>query len=118
MKASPELRRAYEPSGWLRSRVGTALAGLVTGDTAACGHLSLPMFLTLWDGTIRCQPCAGAAGLALRQCDPAEDETCDRCRHQMPGQLTPTQLHYGHLLVVLGLCPECLAREGLGNAVG
>lgn len=109
----------HRPSDWLEHRVGIALSAL-TADRV-CGHHGDYGVLALWDELLRCPMCHLAAMQALPGCDPAEDQTCDRCRRQIEDDvLYPVVLGcFGGLYVAFGLCIQCLDLEGVDlDAVG
>lgn len=108
---------AAHASAWLRASVATALHAVVREPAArACRHIApAPYVLTLHDQRLRCVSCACAYAAALRELDPAEDHTCDRCRQQHP-ILTPVLLDLAALHVTFGLCSTCLDHEGPRDA--
>lgn len=108
----------HEPSWWLRAQVDNMLAGWETNGVHACPHvkrsrrrpavgvtaLYLPQVLTCPE-----RPCANAFKL-----DGRADFQCDRCHEVFDGIAGVVyDIHVDglRLLVMLGLCAACEARE-------
>lgn len=110
MNAAAEPR--HEASAWLRGSVAAALQAIIADpDARMCPHVGHLWCLTLHDQRMRCPRCTVRQANLQRTLDPAEDHTCDRCRALVP-TVTPVVLDLGPVMVALGLCPGCLAREG------
>ncbi|WP_353650090.1 hypothetical protein ABLG96_03820 [Nakamurella sp. A5-74] len=104
----------HEPTAWLRAQ----LQGIDDAQPG-CRHIrtgrgvKLPAVFALWQpGFVTCHPCAAAL---LPATGSASDRTCDRCHRQcipaLGDPIHPAATQVGAILVLLGLCRQCLRRE-------
>ena len=115
----------HEPSYFLRASMSAIPRLWETEGVHACPHMRddinagstrLPGITALW--APRCLTCVDCSvGLRLTG---AADRTCDRCQHVVPldqtiaGLIYDTKLAGRRLMILFGLCPDCLDREGIG----
>ena len=112
-----KITAGHEPSYWLRSTVDNVLTmWQLVKPPEGCAHPPQKSvgFTSLWlPERLVCSDCAQAV-FAL---DGAADHECDRCHKQSDDVVAvvldlPMSSSY-RLVISLGLCPTCLAKEGL-----
>lgn len=105
----------HEPSHWLRSQLGQMVDTWVEQGFKGCRHLQVmwrPTVVTaLWDPARIACACASVFTLHGNA-----DNACDRCGlvdETVRGLLFEATLRRRRFLVALGLCQDCLHREGI-----
>jgi hypothetical protein len=109
---------------------GRMLGRSMAGEPTLCDHLSYtapePAFWAAWKpGRLRCAQCIGRVGERIR--GTAEDYRCDGCRRPAGSTIVKCSLHIPPvildapplplaglppIIVVLGLCGRCMAKDG------
>lgn len=89
---------------------------VLVGRMRPCGHLlpdaPQPAFVALWDlSRICCLACIGR----LPEPDQIEAHSCDLCRRYLRGQITPSVVQFGPVLLLVGVCLTCLNEMGAGT---
>lgn len=106
----------HEPTVWLRSIVSNLARRIDRGTLPSCGHPALAAggAVTVWaPNVIRCRDCLKGNSLA----GTAEDYRCDRCDRITDVCTGCIAAPWpGPLMVLFGLCNDCLARELPGGA--
>lgn len=107
------LIRDHEASAWLLECIADMYAW-----PAGCMHTrtgqksATPLIAPLWDRAVWCSTCAPASRPPIGS---IADRTCDRCGHvcavTLGDKIYPAAVLAGMVLVVFGLCRDCLRRE-------
>ncbi len=90
---------------------------VLTGRVRPCGHLlpdaPQPAFVALWDPSrICCLACISR----LPEPDQIEAHSCDLCRRYLRGQITPSVVQVGPVLLFVGVCPTCWNEMQAGKS--
>jgi hypothetical protein len=105
---------ATAPGGWLAQQAANLVQALTSGTGQVCPHLGpCPTVVraAVWaPGRLVCPDCIDT----LRP-DPAEDDTCDRCRRHTT-RLYAGAAAFGPIILGYGLCRSCAAATGLTPA--
>jgi hypothetical protein len=90
---------------------------LAKGELDHCEHVSLssprPAIACVYAGWIDCVPCARRRVGEPAALSEREEHTCDLCGTWRPGQtMYPVNAAVGPVMLIAGLCRDCLARLG------
>jgi hypothetical protein len=99
---------------WARGILAHLAAAALAGRLEGCPHVRSPrpVVTAAWrPGVVTCGPCSGVFSLAH---DPTADATCDRCKRVVQ-PIYPSIVAAGPLLLLAGLCKQCL-RKTKGGA--
>jgi hypothetical protein len=107
------LRHDTAPHPWIAQQIRALITALTAGTARLCPHATgAPAVLhaAAWaPGHLTCSLCVSDL-----HPDPAEDQTCDRCRRPAH-PIYPGMARVGPLLLTYGLCRRCAHRTGLGH---